>query len=88
MNYLPYLTFALWLDAWNAPKCSIDLIYQKVDALAKKNRINYDHRKTIREEACCYIVEYWPKDSTTLGGGLKAIVCKEDCKITHYKLYQ
>lgn len=88
MNYFLYLTFALRLSVWDTPKCSIDLIYRNVDELAKKHKANYEYRKTIREVPCCYIVEYQPKDSTALGGGIKAIVCKENCKITTYKLYQ
>ena len=72
MLYQLYFAFGLQLSSWNAPQCPTDLIYQKVDKLAKKHKANYEYRKTIKEVPCCYIVEYQPKDSTALGGGIKA----------------
>lgn len=88
MPYLLYFIFALELNGWNTPQCPTDLIYQRIDKLAKKHKINLECKKTIKETTCCYIVEYWPKDTMTLGGGIKAIVCKKNCEVTNYILYQ
>jgi hypothetical protein len=88
MFYLLYFKFALQLSSFNAPQCPADLIYQKVDKLVKKRKINLEYKKTIKETICCYIVEYWPTDTMTLGGGIKAVVCKQNCEVINYKLYQ
>jgi hypothetical protein len=88
MSYLLHFTFALGLSGWLMPQCPRDLIYQKVDKLVKKHKIDLNFKKKIKETTCCYIVEYWPKDTMTLGGGIKAIVCKQNCEVINYQLYQ
>ena len=88
MLYLLYFKFFLQLNTWNPPQCPTDLIYQKVDKLVKRHKSDLDYKKTIKETTCCYIVQYWPKDTMVLGGGIKAIVCKQNCEITNYILYQ
>lgn len=88
MFYLLYFKFVLELNTWNSPRCTADLIYQKVDKIAKRHKLNSNYKKTIKETTCCYIVEYWPKDTMVLGGGVKAVICKKNCEIINCKLYQ
>ena len=88
MFYLLYFTLVLQLDTCNAQKCPTDLIYQKVDKLLKRRKVSSEYKKTVKETECCYIVEYWPKDTMVIGGGVKAIVCKESYEITNLIRYQ
>ena len=78
----------LQLTSCNTPQCLPDLIYQKVDKLLKRRKVSSEYKKTVKETECCYIVEYWPKDTMVIGGGVKAIVCKESCEITNLIRYQ
>jgi hypothetical protein len=59
-----------------------------VDKLVKKHLTEFNYKKSIKETTCYYIVEYMPKDAMILGGGIIATVCKENCKIIDYKLFQ
>ena len=88
MLYILYFSFMLQLTSWNTQQCTLHLIYQKVDKLVKRHKSSSGYNKTITETGCCYIVEYWPKDTMVIGGGVKAIVCKESCEITNFIRYQ
>lgn len=88
MSYILHFIFMLQLTSWNTSQCTQDLIYQKVDKLVKRHKVSSGYKKTIKETGCCYIVEYLPKDTMTIGGGIKAIVCKKSFEVTNFIRYQ
>jgi hypothetical protein len=88
MVNLFFLALALQTSTKYTSRCSQDVMYNMVDKLVKKHKVNHEYKKTIKETSCCYIVEYWPKDTMMLGGGIKAIIYKDNCEIITYRLYQ
>lgn len=88
MVNLLFLVLALQISTKDTSRCSQDVLYNMVDKLVKKHKVNAEYKKAVKEIRCCYIVEYWPKNTMMLGGGIKAIIYKDNCEILTYRLYQ
>ena len=86
-NLLP-LVLVLQISMQDTSRCSQEFMYEMVDKLVKKNRTEFNYKKMIKETKCFYIVEYMPKDTMVIGGGIIATICKKECKIISYKLSQ
>lgn len=61
MVNLLFLALTLQISTKDTSRCSQDVMYNMVDKLVKKHKIDSEYKKTIKETNCCYIVEYRQK---------------------------